>query len=135
MGFTYTPSATPDDVTLVRYHIGDTDAEAAIFSDEEIGMVLAMELSVGAAVVSLIKTIISKLAMEPDTTADWLTISWRRSSDAWLKLLAEKKRDFGMGFTMTTTSTDIYRKDSQQGGAGYVPNYRDGRGIPDDWRD
>lgn len=135
MTFTYTPSATPDDTTLIRYHVSDTVEASAIFTDEEIGMVLAVEGSVGKAVVSLIKSIIQRLSGEPDMTADWLTISWRRSSDAWLRMLDEKKREFGVGmFRVTTTAVDLFRKDSLQGyGAEstetYTPDYHDNRGT------
>jgi hypothetical protein len=122
MTFTYGPSATPTDTTLVRYHISDTVEASAIFSDEEIAMVLAIEGSVGKAVVSLIKATIGKLSREPDMTADWLTISWRRSSDAWLKLLAEKQKEFGVGvFTISTTTVNPFRSDSLQG----YPDFED----------
>jgi hypothetical protein len=133
MTFTYTPSATPTDTTLVRYHIGDTVEAAAIFDDETIGMVLAVEGSVGKAVVSLIKATIAKLSHEPDMTADWLTISWRRSSADWLKLLAEKQKEFGVGvFTISTSTVKPYRSDSLQGYPAestetYEPDYHDSR--------
>jgi hypothetical protein len=139
MTFTYTPSTTPDDVTKIRFHIQDTESAYAIYSDEEIEMVLAMEGSIGKAVVSLIQGIIQKLSLEPDMTADWLTISWRRSSDAWMKILDNKKKEFGVGmFTVTTTAVDMYRKDSLQGyppdsTETYEPNYHDGRMT--DYRD
>jgi hypothetical protein len=139
MTFTYSPSATPSDTTLIRYHIQDTVEAAAIFDDETIGMVLATEGSVGKAVVSLIKAIIAKLSHEPDMTADWLTISWRRSSDAWLKLLAEKQKEFGVGvFTISTTTVHTFRQDSLQGYPAastetYEPDYHDSRGT--DYRD
>ena len=133
MTFTYTPSATPSDTTLVRYHIQDTDSTAAIFSDEEIEMVLATEGSVGKAVISLINATIAKLSREPDMTADWLTISWRRSSDAWMKLLSEKKVHFGVGgWSVSTTTVQPYRSDSLQGyhkdsTETYEPEYHDDR--------
>lgn len=139
MTFTYTPSATPTDLTLIRFHIQDTVEAYAIFSDEEIEMILAVQGSIGKTVVSLIQGIIQKLSFEPDMTADWLTISWRRSSDAWKLMLDEKKKEFGVGmFTVTTTAVDMFRKDSLQGyppdsTETYDPNYHDGRRT--DYRD
>jgi C4-type Zn-finger protein len=139
MTFTYTPSTSPDNITLIRFHIQDVVAAYPIYSDEEIEMMLAVESSVGKTVVTLIEGIIQKLAQEPDVTADWLTISWRRSADQWEKMLADKKKKFGVGmFTVTTTAVDMYRKDSLQGyppdsTETYEPNYHDGRST--DYRD
>lgn len=139
MTFTYAPSPTPTDTTLIRYHISDTVEASAIFDDETIGMVLATEGGVGKAVVSLINATIGKLAREPDMTADWLTISWRRSAESWKALLQEKKLLFGVGmFTVSTTTVNPFRTDSLQGyppdsAETYEPNYHDGRGT--DYRD
>jgi hypothetical protein len=135
MTFTYTPATSPTATTLVRYHVSDTVEASAIFTDEEIEMVLAVEGSVGKAVVSLINAIIGRLSREPDMTADWLTISWRRSSDAWMKLLDQKKQEFGVGvFTISTTAVNPFRIDSLQGYPAdstetYEADYHDSRGT------
>ncbi len=112
MAFTYTISTTPTDLTLVRYHTGDTDDATAMWQDDEINMVLAVEGSVAAAVISLIKSAITKLAREPDMQADWLKIDWRRSADNWKALLNEKKEEFGLGWTMTSEALHTWRPDS-----------------------
>ena len=112
MTFTYAPSAAPDNVTQIRYHLSDTDKDTAIYTDEEINMVVAMEGTVGAAVISLIKGIMSKLAMEPDMSADWLKIDWRRSSDAWGQMLTEKRREFGLGASISSGGRHAYRPDT-----------------------
>jgi hypothetical protein len=86
-------------------------------------------------VVSLINAIIGRLSREPDMTADWLTISWRRSSDAWMKLLDQKKQEFGVGvFTISTTAVNPFRIDSLQGYPAdstetYEADYHDSRGT------
>jgi hypothetical protein len=139
MTFTYTLSTSPTDLTKIRFHIQDTVEAYAIYPDEEIEMVLAMQGSVGKAVVSLIQGIIQKLSFEPDMTADWLTISWRRSADAWKAILDDKKKEFGVGmFTVTTTAVHQFRQDSLQGYPAtstetYEPDYHDSRGT--DYRD
>lgn len=118
MTFTYTVIDTPTDLTKVRYHIGDTESAAAIFTDEEISMVLAMNSAaaspVNAAVLSLILTAKAKLNHEPDMTADWLRIDWRRSAEHWDKLLAEKRREFGLGFVFAGGGSHAYRPDTHQ---------------------
>lgn len=115
MAFTYTISTTPTNLTKVRYHTGDTDSATAMWQDDEINMVLAVEGSVAAAVISLIKSAITKLAREPDMQADWLKIDWRRSADNWMALLAEKRREFGLGlFAFDGGGQHAYRPDSDQ---------------------
>lgn len=105
---------TPTDVTRVRRHISDTDETTAIFSDEEIQFNLDEEGTVNKAVIALIKQIIAKLSNEPDMKADWLQIDWRRSSDAWFKLLEDKKQEFGLGWHVVSGGQHSYRPDSLQ---------------------
>lgn len=112
MTFTYTP-ASPDDTTRVRYHIGDTVEASAIFTDEEIDFVISEEGSYQKAVVSLIQAVIAKIGHEPDFTADWLQVDWRRSVDAWRDLLAEKRSKFGIA-ARSARSVATYRSDSNQ---------------------
>lgn len=111
MTFTYDLS-NPGDRERVRYHIQDTDADAVMFSDEEIDFVLSEEgQDVGRTVISLIQAAIGKLAREPDMTADWLRIDWRRSSDNWKQMLREKRQKFGVR-SVSTSSVHTYRVDS-----------------------
>lgn len=109
----YTPEAV-DNITRVRYHIQDTDESCMIFSDAEISMVISEEGTYKKAVISLIKAIIQRLSHEPDMTADWLTVSWRRSADSWHKLLGEKRRDFGEGLSVVARVSHAYRDDTTQ---------------------
>ena len=112
MTFTYTP-LNPTDLTRVRYHIGDNDADTEIFSDEEINFVLAEEGSVGKAVISCIHTIMARLANTPDTQADWLKVDWRRSAESWQDLLSRKQQQFGIGgIQVSSRSRHAYRPDS-----------------------
>jgi hypothetical protein len=114
MSFTYSPSS-PSNLTRVRYHLGDTQADTAMFQDEEINFVLAEEGTVGKAVVSCIKSILARLAMEPDMQADWLKVDWRRNAEQWKSLLDEKKQEFGVGLVKTSSGGQhTYRPDSDQ---------------------
>lgn len=121
MTFTYTPAA-PTDITRVRYHIGDTVEDTAIFSDEEIQFAIDEETDWKGAVIASIRSIIARLAGEPDMTADWLRIDWRRSADSWLKLLDEKKQQFGLGAIASSGNTHVWRPDSRLKDA---PEYED----------
>lgn len=114
MTFSYTPATSPNDVTKVRYWIGDTDEDAAMFSDEEIAMAVAMEGTAQMAAVSLIRAAMARLAHEPDMTADWLRIDWRRSAESWAALLKQRKAEFGLGARAVTGYQHAYRADSFQ---------------------
>lgn len=113
MTFSY-DLVTPTDVTRVRRHISDTDETTAIFSDEEIQFNLDEEGTVNKAVIALIKQIIAKLSNEPDMKADWLQIDWRRSSEAWFKMLSDKKREFGLGAVIDSGGRHSFRPDTLQ---------------------
>lgn len=102
-----------NDLTDVRMHIGDVDANAVIFSDEHITYVLAVESTVNATVIALLRQIIAKLSAQPDMKADWLSIDLGRSVEGYKKLLAEKRAEFGVS-ARTGTTKATYRSDSLQ---------------------
>lgn len=115
MTFNYTVSDTPTDLTKVRFFTGDTVAEAAIHTDEEINMMLALNSDdVGETCVMAIESIMSRLAHEPDMTADWLKVDWRRSVEQWERLLARVKQRFSLGPTHQSQATHAWRADSRQ---------------------
>lgn len=96
MTFTYNLS-TPNDITRVRFHLGDTIEATAIFSDEEITFAVSEALTWQAAVIACIRSVLARLAGEPDMQADWLRVDWRRSAENWKLLLSEKSAEFGIG--------------------------------------
>lgn len=114
MTFTYTPSATPDDVTLVRYYVRDTDSSAAMWSDEEINMILSQKGSVGAASKSLLENKITELSNNPDMKADWLQVDWATALAALKLALANVTREFGLGWQLSSGGQHAYRPDSLQ---------------------
>lgn len=95
MTFTYNLTS-PDDITRVRFHLGDTTEATAIFSDEEITFVISEAGTWQKAVIACIRSVMARLAAEPDMQADWLKIDWRRSADNWKLLLSEKAQEFGI---------------------------------------
>lgn len=114
MTFTYTP-ATPDDITRVRYHVGDVVEETAIFTDEEIQFAIDEEGDWKGAVIASIRSVMARLAGEPDMEADWLRIDWRRSAENWKLLLSEKSQQFGLGKARASSGGHhAYRPDGLQ---------------------
>jgi len=112
MTFTYTPSTTPTDLTKVRYYIQDTDSTVAMYTDEEINMVLAIEGTVGAASVSLLKRKITELSNNPNMQADWLRVDWSTTLAALKVALAEVKTEFGLGWQSSSGGQHSYRPDT-----------------------
>lgn len=112
MTFTYTP-ATPDDITRVRWHIGDTVEATAAFSDEELLFAIAESQSWQKAVIWAIQTIIARLASEPDFRADWLSVNGQKGIASWRALLAEKRQLFGVP-AVSARGQAVYRSDSNQ---------------------
>lgn len=115
MPFTYDLSA-PTDLERVRFHIGDTDEDTAIFQDQGINFILGEAGNWQQAVVSCIRNIIARLAGEPDMQADWLRVDWRRSAESWERLLHEKKQEFGLGARASSGGQHAWRPDSLQRG-------------------
>jgi len=114
MAFTYDP-ALSNNVSLVRFHIGDTNEDGAFLADETINY-LVTTYSVGEAVVRSIQYIITQLS-QPDFKLDWLSISNKEARAGYEKLLKEKAQEFGIRLsklTPTSTISQPYRADSYQ---------------------
>lgn len=114
MTFTYTP-ATPTDITRVRWHIQDTDADAPIFTDEEITFLIAEEGTWQKAVIGAIRGIIAKIGVEGDFQADWLRVDRTKALAAYKLLLAEKQRELNVT-SITASGKPVYRGDSNADG-------------------
>ena len=112
MTFTYTPSATPTDLTRVRFHTTQTVAAESFLSDEEIAMMIAEEGTWQKAVIAGLEFIIGKLS-QPDFKADWLQVSNSTARKGYETLLAEKRRALGIP-AVTGGSQAVYRPDSYQ---------------------
>ena len=94
MTFTYDPS-TVTDIERVRYHIGDTVESGALFTDEEITMVISETGTYKTAVISLLETMIV-IYSEPDFKADWLTVSASKAVAGLRSAILMKRKAFGI---------------------------------------
>ena len=114
MAFTYDPALSTN-VSLVRFHIGDTNENGAFLADETINY-LVTTYSVGEAIVRSIQYIITQLS-QPDFKLDWLSVSNKEARAGYEKLLKEKAQEFGIRLsklTPTSTISQPYRADSYQ---------------------
>lgn len=112
MTFTYTPLVTDRD--KVRFHIGDTDENAFIFSDEEIVAIISMAGSWQAAVITCLRNIIARLAATPSFSADWLRIDPAGAIKTYQSLLVQKQSELELdtGGGLESGVVHIYRADS-----------------------
>ena len=114
MAFTYDPALSTN-VSLVRFHIGDTNEDGAFLADETINY-LVTTYSVGEAVVRSIQYIITQLS-QPDFRLDWMQVSNKEARAGYEKLLKEKAQEFGIRLSKlmpTSTISQPYRADSYQ---------------------
>jgi hypothetical protein len=111
MSFSYTPAAV-NDLTRVRFHTGDTVETESWLSDEEINMLLAEEGTWQKATIAALKFIISKLS-KPDFQADWLRVSNASAREGFVRLLNEKRAEFGIP-AISSAAKPVYRSDSLQ---------------------
>ena len=109
MTFTYTPGAV-DDVTRVRFWTGDTDSASAMWSNEEITMVVSEEGDYQGAVIALLEAALVKIGREPDMTADWLRVNWQNSTKTLEARLLNLKRKWGKGYKRTASVKKVTRR-------------------------
>ena len=110
MTFTYDPSS-PTDITRVRFHIADTVQAEAMYTDAEITFQIAETGSWQGAVIACLQNAQTRIELEPDFDADWLTV--RRRKVDWEKLIRQKRVELGVT-TISTSAKPVYRADSLQ---------------------
>ena len=93
MTFTFAPALT-DNVSLVRFHIGDIHTEGHYLEDETISYLVATH-GVPGAVVRCIEYIITQLS-QPDFKKDWLQVSLKDAREGYEKLKKEKEQELGI---------------------------------------
>lgn len=112
--YNFNPSLS-DDVSLVRFHIGDTNGEGGHFlEDETIQYWISLE-GVEPAVISCLRYIITQLAT-PNFTQYWLQVSNDKAREGYEKILADKLKEFGInpasGIRAHSIISHPYRPDS-----------------------
>jgi hypothetical protein len=110
MTFSYTPISRDQD--RVRFHLGDTDVNAAAFSDEEIVGVITEVSDWKIAVIYLIQNLIAKCST-PNFTADWLVVDSASAVKSYQALLQIKRRELKV-FANIATVVAPWRPDSGQ---------------------
>jgi len=125
MTATFNPDLS-DDISLVRFHIGDANVnDNPYLEDETITALLTSEESVGGAVVASIKHIIALLSV-PNFKKDWLSVDADAARKGYVELLAIKRAEFGIQDVVVETTIALpYRADNDQDSS--VATYADDR--------
>jgi len=114
MTFSYN-AALSTNISLVRFHIGDTNEDGAFLADETINYFITT-YSVNEAIVRCIQYIITQLS-QPDFRLDWMQVSNKEARAGYEKLLKQKAQEFGIRLSKVTPTSTIslpYRADSYQ---------------------
>ena len=112
-----------NDVSWVRFQIGDTDSAGYYLEDETIHA-LVTENGREQAVIDCIEYIISQLSA-PTSRLDWLTVDYSQARAGYEALLKRKKQALGKtgGVTLKLVTSHPWREDSDQTDGNY--NYTD----------
>lgn len=114
MTFTFTAALT-DDVSLVRFHIGDTNTDGHYLEDETI-QYFVTNYDVATAVIRCIQYIITQLSA-PNFRLDWLSVDNATALAGMQALLKSKAVELGVSLSGAVASSTIslpYRADSYQ---------------------
>lgn len=120
MSYTFNPALT-DDVSLVRFHIGDNH-EAGHYLDDETIQYFVTASGVNAAVIKCIRYVITQLS-QPDFRQDWLSVNRAEARKGYEALIKQKAQELGVSLTNATIVSSItlpYRVDSLQTDADYA---------------
>jgi len=129
MTITFTPDLS-DDVSYIRFHIGDTNVDGAYLQDETIQAIYDEAQDYGVAIVSCIRYIITQLS-SPNFSKDWLSVSNGEARQGYETMLKEKKIEFGVSsLTAVATIALPYREDSDQDSS--VSTYTDDKDTADE---
>ena len=122
MSFTF-DNALADDVSLVRFHIGDGN-EDGYFLDDETIQYWVDDSSVNEAVITCIVHIISQLST-PNFRLDWMRVDNDSARKGYERLLTLKKQELGVTWGAYGESVITYpsRADSYQSDDDSPPEY------------
>ena len=114
MTFTFNVALT-DDVSLVRFHIGDTNTDGHYLEDATINYFVTNS-GVSTAVIRCIQYIITQLS-QPDFRLDWMSVSNQAAREGYEKLLKTKAIELGVSLSGAYAASTIslpYNADSYQ---------------------
>ena len=116
--FFYDPTLN-DDISLVRFHIGDTDKDGHFLDDEAISYWIEQH-GVNKTVIIAIRHILS-LMSRPDFRLDWMSVSGMKDArEGYKDLLRAKQRELDVSDVLAVgTISNPYRADSLQDSEGY----------------
>ena len=114
MTYTFDPSLA-DDVSYIRFQIGDTNTSGMFLQDETVQAIFDMSDDYGDAIVECIQYIITQLS-QPNFSLDWLNVSGMESARAgYEKLLERRKVEYSIQRMVVTSTIALpYRADSNQ---------------------
>jgi hypothetical protein len=114
-----------DDVSLVRFHIGDTSDDGHFLEDETIQYHVDAG-SVEAAAINCLRYIVTQLA-QPNFKLDWLSVDSAEALRAYERLLRLKSQEFGIALLSPVTTISFpHRADSHENDDG---SYDDPDGL------
>jgi hypothetical protein len=114
MTYTFDP-ALADDVSLVRFQIGDTSTDGHYLEDETINYYVTT-YDLATAVIQCIRYIITQLS-QPNFRLDWLTVSNEMARAGYETMLKQKAVELGVSLSGAVVSSSIslpQRADSYQ---------------------
>lgn len=113
-----------NDISRVRFNIGDVNGDRAIFSDEIITAVIIEVGTWQAAVIACIQDIIAQLTAQPNFRADWLSVDYTTALANYQALLNLKARQLNVpNGQITATSSYLWRPDSNQQSSPAYPKH------------
>jgi hypothetical protein len=124
MSFSFDESLD-DDVSLVRFHIGDTNDEGHFLEDATIQYHVDAG-SVETAAINCLRYIVTQLA-QPNFKLDWLSVDSAEALRAYERLLRLKSQEFGIALLSPVTTISFpHRADSHENDDG---SYDDPDGL------
>lgn len=121
MTFTFDPDLG-DNISLVRFHCGDTSDAGHFVDDATITYLLAdNDNEIGKVVILCIKYILTQLS-QPDFSVGWMNVSNAQARDGYENMLVRKAQEFSVsigGVRQSVTVKNISRSDSYQTSSDY----------------
>jgi hypothetical protein len=83
---------SPEEITAVRFKVGDVDSEAPLLGDEEIGAALEAEGSTEGAAAACADSLARRFALQADVHTGDLRLIYSRQSEVLAKLALELRK-------------------------------------------